>query len=366
MKIALYNLTATVKNGGLETFCWGLARNLSAKGIEVDLYGGKSNKIFPSIKNLRIITLPYIPRDKFPDFGSRFRKFMERISFCYHAFPQVKKNKYNYFCIFKPYDLPLALLVKKITTSKIIFFSGGTEFFKGYKSMAKKIDYFFSCSKFNAKQIEDYSGIKPIILPNAIDTELFIPLKPELELKKFLEIDEEKILITVCRLVGWKGIQYGIKAVKNLLDKGYNIKYLIIGEGEYRRELEKLVEDLGIKNKVLFLGNIENSKLPKYYSFAHIALFPSIADETFGISIGEAMSCGVSVISTKVGGIPEVVGDAGILVNPKDEKALAQSIKYLIENPSIRKEFSLKARNRIVNFFSWDNIVDQFLEYINA
>ncbi|MCM8809353.1 MAG: glycosyltransferase family 4 protein [Candidatus Omnitrophica bacterium] len=366
MKIALYNLTTTVKNGGIETFCWGLARNLSSRGIEVDLYGGNSNKIFPSIKNLRVIPLPYIPRDKFPNFGSRFRKFMERLSFCYHAFPQIRKNRYNFFCIFKPFDLPLALLIKKIKSSKIIFFSGGTEFFIGYKTMAKKIDFFFSCSKFNAKQIEDYCGIKPLILPNGIDTELFKPLQPATKLKEFLEIDEEKILITVCRLVGWKGVQYGVKALKILLEKGYKIKYLIIGEGEYRRNLEKLVKDLEIREKVLFLGNIENSQLPKYYSLAHIAIFPSIADETFGISIGEAMACGVPVISTKVGGIPEVVGDAGILVNPKDENAIAQSLEHLITNPHIRNELAMRARKRIINLFSWEIIINKFLEHISA
>ncbi len=366
MKIALYNVTTTIKNGGIESFCLGLARNLSKAGIEIDLYTGKTDKILPYQNNLKIITLPYVSRNKFPNFGSRFRKFMERLSFAYYAIPVLRKNNYNFFIIFKPYDLPVAILMKKVSNCKTIFFSGGTEFFAGYRLMIRRLDYFFSCSEFNAKQIENYSAVKPLILPNGIDTDLFKPQEPAIELKKKLQLRDEKILITVCRLVGWKGVQYGIKALKKIIENGYKVKYLIIGDGEYRKNLEKLVDELNINNHVLFLGNVENSELPKYYSISDIAIFPSIANETFGISIAEAMACEVPVISTNVGGIPEVVGYSGFLVEPYNEDEIASKIKTLIDNFSLRKEFAIKSRQRIVKNFSWDIIVNNFLERINA
>lgn len=366
MRIALYNITTTTRKGGIESFCWGLAKNLSKIGFEIDLYAGENNNTFQNQKNLKIITLPYIDRNKFPNFGSRFRKFMERLSFAYHALPVLRKNKYDFFCIFKPYDLPIAFLIKKMTNCKTIFFSGGTEFFIGYRSMIKGVDYFFSCSEFNAKQIEAYSKIKPLVLPNGIDTELFKPQEPATELKKKLGINEEKILITVCRLIGWKGVQYAIKAVKKVIDDGYKVKYLIIGDGDYRKTLERLVNSLNIGNHILFLGSIENFDLPKYYSISDIAIFPSIANETFGISIAEAMACGVPVISTNVGGIPEVVGDSGFLVSPCNEEEISNRIEILIADNSLRRELAIKGRRRIIENFSWNNIVTKFLEYINA
>jgi glycosyltransferase involved in cell wall biosynthesis len=367
LNIALYNLTTTIKKGGIETFCWGLAKNLSNRNIKIYLYGGKTNDILTDKENLEIITLSYLPRNKFPDFGSRFRKFMERLSFAYYALPELKKNKYDFFCIFKPYDFPVALYLKKLTNCKIIFFSGGTEFFPGYRKMVKKIDFLFSCSEFNANQIEEYTNVRPIVLPNGIDTDIFKPLMPDIKLKSELNIKEdETVIITVCRLVGWKGVQYSIRAVDKLIRAGYLIKYLVIGDGEERKNLEKIVFESNLNDKFIFLGNINNSLLPKYYSIADIAVFPSIANETFGISIAEAMSCGVPVISTTVGGIPEVVGDAGILVSPKDENAIADMIKFLIENSYVRKELGIKGRNRVIENFSWDRVIYRFLENISA
>lgn len=362
MKIALYNLTTTIKKGGIESFCWGLGENLSKKGIEIDLYSGKTDNILPFQENLKIITLPYVLRNKFPDFGSRFRKFMERLTFAYYALPELKKNKYDFFCIFKPYDLPVALYFKKLTNCKIIFFSGGTEFFPGYRTMIKKVDFLFSCSEFNAKQIEDYSGIKPRILPNGIDTELFRSCQQDLKLRNELKISDDFIIITVCRLIGLKGIQYGIKAVKILIEEGFKIKYLIIGDGEYKKNLEELVKALHIEDNVIFLGSKENSQLPKYYSLSHVAIFPSLADETFGISIAEAMSCGIPVISTNIGGIPEVIGKNGFLVSPCNDREIAIKLKLLINDESLRREMALEGRKRIIEKFSWEIIIDKFIK----
>jgi glycosyltransferase involved in cell wall biosynthesis len=227
------------------------------------------------------------------------------------------------------------------------------------------LDYFFSCSNFNASQIEKYCGIKPIVLPNGIDIETFKPLEPELELKNHLGITDEKVIISVCRLVGWKGLQYSIKAVNKLIIEGYKLKYLIIGDGEYRKNLENLVNELKINDNIIFLGSKNNFELPKYYSISDIAIFPSIANETFGISIAEAMACGVPLISTTVGGIPEVVGDVGFLVPPCDEDAIKDKIKLLINDSEIKREIGIKGRERILKNFSWDIVTKKFQELLN-
>ena len=361
MKIALYNLTTTTSFGGIETFNIEMGRALAKWGWTVDIYGGVSLQI-PEIPGVTIFTYPYIKRNLIPDLGSRFRKFGERLSFGLHTFADLTSRKYDYIYVSKPYDLAIVLLSSHFSKSKVIFGSQGTEFFAGYTYLLKKTDFLFSCSAFNAAQVEKHSGIRPLVLPNGVNTELFRPLNPDPQILTRLNIsDSESVVISACRLVGWKGVRYAIKAVAELIAKGYPIKYLIAGDGEEREQLEVLAKEYRISDSILFLGKIRNSDLPLYYSFADIAVFPSVADETFGISIAEAMSCGVPVVSTRVGGIPEVVAeDTGLLVPPKDSHSLAEAIEVLLSNREFREKTGGMARDRVVKCFSWDSVAKTF------
>ncbi len=361
MKIALYNLTTTTGFGGIETFNRELGRALAALGHTVHIYGGKG----PAIKDLpgvSVYSYPYIQRDSIPDLGTRFRKFGERLSFGISAFSDLTGRRYDYIYISKPYDLPVALLSAHFSKAKVIFGSGGTEFFPGYKYLAKKVDHFFSCSEFNASQIKEYCGLEPYVLHNGVNTELFRPLSPEVKIRQGLHIsDADSVVMSACRLVGWKGINYAIKAVAELVGKGHSLKYLIAGDGEERGKLEALAKESDISDRVIFLGSMQNSELPLYYSFADIAVFPSVADETFGISIAEAMACGVPVVTTRVGGIPEVVTEGtGILAPPRDAHSLAEAMESLLVDNVLREKTGAMAREWIVNSFSWDNIARTF------
>jgi len=81
----------------------------------------------------------------------------------------------------------------------------GTEFFAGYKYLVGKVDHFFACSEFNATQIEEYCGIRPRVLPNGVDTGLFMPRNPDPELSRKLGLDRsEDVIISACRLVDGK------------------------------------------------------------------------------------------------------------------------------------------------------------------
>ena len=116
-----------------------------------------------------------------------------------------------------------------------------------------------------------------------------------------------------------------------------------------------------MSDRVLFLGRIQNFELPLYYSFADVAVFPSVADETFGISIAEAMACGVPVVSTRVGGIPEVVADdTGLLVPPRDEHSLAQAIETLLADRVLREKTGERARYWVIEKFGWESVLKKF------
>ncbi len=365
MNIAFYNLTTTTKTGGIETFNFEMAKTLAGRGHRVHIFGGKGGPVQEMPGNVKILMYPFLERSKIPDLGTRFRKFIERLSFGAFAFRDLIKGNYNYIYVSKPFDLPVVLLASAFSKAKVIFGSGGTEFFPGYKSLVKKVDHFFSVSEFNAAQIHRYCVVMPSVLPNAVNTDIFKQTPPDMKLREELGLrDNEYIIISACRLVGWKGIQFSIKAVHRMIRKGHVIKYLIIGDGEDKKNLQALAKEMQIEDSVIFLGNLPNSRLPHYYSLSHTAVFPSIADETFGISIAEAMACGIPVVSTAVGGIPEVVAGDGLLVPPKDEEALAEAFEKLMADRGLREKMGDDGRKRVLANFSWNTIAEKFEGYI--
>jgi len=366
MKIAFYELHSTVSRGGIQSFVWGLADALSGRGHAVHIYGGKGN-ILPAMKSdVTVHRFPFVPRQYVPNFGSRFRKFGERLTFNCSSLMHLVQGKYDIIYINKSFDMPGVLLAGRLSKSIVIYGSHGTEFFPLYRYFAEKLDAFFSCSNFNASQVEEYCGIRPRVLYNGIDVDRFAPREPDLSLRRALGVDDGmKILASACRLIGWKGIQYAIMAVRSVVRDGRNVKYLIIGDGEYRKTLEALVRSAGLEENVIFLGAIPNEELPRYYSIVDVALFPSVSDETFGISIAEAMACGVPVVSTKVGGIQEVVTEGtGLLVPPRDEGAIAGAIYSLLRDEDLRRKFARQGRQWVVENFNWNRVADRFMEYV--
>ncbi|HWR89589.1 MAG TPA: glycosyltransferase family 4 protein [Dissulfurispiraceae bacterium] len=365
MRIALYNLTTTTKSGGIETFNWELGKALAARGHRVDLFGGIGAKARPGQDGLSVRLYPFLARERIPNLGTRFRKFAERLSFALFAVRDLAGGRYDFIYVSKPFDIPAALFSSRMSHARVIYGSGGTEFFPLYGSLVKKVDHFFACSAFNASQIEEYCGVRPRVLYNGVNTDLFRPLPPDETLRSAVGLGRDDfVLMSACRLVGWKGIQFALKALQKILRKGLAVQYVIIGDGEYRGDLEALSVRLGIAERVRFTGSVDNGLLPNYYSLAGAAVFPSIANETFGISIAEAMACGIPVLSTTVGGIPEVVGNAGILLPPADEGVLADALESFIANPDMRKETGARGRERVAQRFGWDVIVNTFENYL--
>ncbi|MBF0456387.1 MAG: glycosyltransferase family 4 protein [Nitrospirae bacterium] len=359
MKIAIYNLTATTKAGGVESFTLGIAAALVKRGHIVHIYGGKGSLIdMPG--GVAVFTYPYLNRRHVPNFGSRFRKLVERLSLMVFALVPLIRGRYDYLYIHKPYDLPAALLVSALSGAKAVFSSHGAEFFPGYRPMVKRLFRLFSCSLYNALDVERNASVRPIVLYNGIDTDKFRPMPKSVELINRHSPKDERIVLSICRLVGWKGLQYAISALVHI-DKSLSVKYLIGGEGPYENTLRKLASDLHVEDKVVFLGRLSSAEIPSYYSIAHAAIYPSVADETFGISIAEAMSCGVPVVAANVGGIPEVVTeDTGFLIPPGDAQAIAAAVNTLVMDEELRQRLGHAARHRVLGNFSWSVIANRF------
>ncbi|MFV0276686.1 MAG: glycosyltransferase, partial [Parahaliea sp.] len=116
---------------------------------------------------------------------------------------------------------------------------------------------------------------------------------------------------------------------------------------------ERLLGHLGIAERVRFVSGVSTGQLVAHYAEATLAVVPSLY-EGFGLPAGEAMACAVPVVSTDGGALPEVVGEAGVLVPAGQVEALAQAIAGLLEDPARRAQLGAAGRARIVERFSWE------------
>lgn len=205
---------------------------------------------------------------------------------------------------------------------------------------------------------------KIVIIYNGAKVEL--ASQPIAALKSRWGIEEDdKIIGTVARLEPVKGVEYFIKAATEVVRTIYGVKFLIIGDGMQRRELEDLVNALRIKDKVIFTGFLMNPQ--DALLIMDIFVLPSAEREGFSSALSEAMGFGLPVVATKVGGNLEAVYDGvnGILVSPKDVSSLAKAIISLLNDPLKAKKMGEESKKLYLEKFSAEIMVKKIEELYN-
>ncbi len=353
MKVCLYNVTTTTQFGGVETFVWKIAAHVATPGVQVDLWGGQGSITQAMPPEVRVFKFAYLSRQwlrRIPllNRSATLIKFLERLSFGLRALPKLVRERYDVIHIQKPYDLPIAVLVKFLTGSKLLFGCHGTDYFPGDKFFARFVDGAVSCSHFNASQIEEHYGLAPAVVFNGFDQTQFHPRPCDEALRAQFASPAETLLLYAGRLIRWKGIRYLLDAIAQL---DANIKLLLAGDGPDRASLEEQVHALGLEGRVFFLGRVEQADLPKYYLVSDLVVLPSLTHETFSIVACEALACERAVVGTKVGGIPELVEE---LVPPGDAEALAAKIRWLLANPMQRADIARRGHDQVWAFLTWE------------
>lgn len=197
------------------------------------------------------------------------------------------------------------------------------------------------------------------VIPFGIDIKKF-------ELTHMINVKKEEIkkkygfpiILFVGNLLPYKGLQYLILAMKEI--KG---NLLIIGDGNLKNELKKIVLKNCLENKVHFLGKKGYDELVPFYHACDIFVLPSLY-ESFGNVQLEAMACGKPVINTKIPtAVPEISihEETGLTVPPADSSAIAEAIEKLIENEEKRTKFGIRARERVENFYSIEAVSEKLL-----
>lgn len=211
------------------------------------------------------------------------------------------------------------------------------------------------------------------ILFNCVDTTKFRPIEKEnLNVNKVgYGIDaDSRVLLFAGRITWEKGIDKVLEAFDYI--KHDHVELLVIGDmamalQEKSPYADKLIK-LGKKyqGKIHFTGYVEHDKLPELYNLADIAVLPSMWEEPAGLTMVEAMACGTPVITTKSGGIPEYVADAGIVLerNENLSREIASSIDLLLEDRDLYQTLRNKGIERVRKNFDSSDYIDKFCEAI--
>jgi glycosyltransferase involved in cell wall biosynthesis len=381
LRVALFNVTTTTKLGGVETFVWELARHLAAAGLEVDVIGGDGGGGLSGTPGpgVRVRRAPFIRREwmrRLPIVSRMYglTKFAERLTFAATTLPWLLRGDYDILHIQKPFDLPVGAVVRRLTRgrTRLVFGCHGRDFFAGDRRWTRAVDVTVSCSATNAAEVAEHYNLTPRVIYNGIDTDRFVPRPADdaaiARLRARLTGGTERpVLLQVGRQVRWKGAEYAIAALAQLRADPAPV-LILAGDGPYRADLEHQARVLGVADRVIFLGAFPHESMPDLYAAVDLVLGTSFVNETFGISLCEALACERPVVASDFGGFREVVrhGETGILVPPQDPAALATAIDGLLADPARRRALASAGRQDTVTRFSWPAVVERVLAAYTA
>ncbi|HJV33352.1 MAG TPA: glycosyltransferase, partial [Patescibacteria group bacterium] len=203
------------------------------------------------------------------------------------------------------------------------------------------------------------------VIPNAVDTKHFSREYPPQELEalkaKLGKKEGDVFIITTSRLVPKNAVGDVIESLRSLPER---YRFAVLGIGPLEAELKARVERLGLRERVLFLGQVDHKEMPKYLRISDIFTRPSLS-EGMGNSFVEAMAAGLPVVATQEGGIADFLFDpdrnpekppTGLAVDPRDPEALARQFRRLTEDAELRDRIVANARALAFAKYDWEKI----------
>ncbi|WP_414468850.1 glycosyltransferase family 4 protein [Methanobacterium sp. ACI-7] len=357
-------------HGGIELVAYHLALEIAKKDYKINVFTTSINSkdLLETSNNMNIFR-----------YGTSFKVASANISFGLFYKPFKHYPDIVHAHSPTPYsDIPALIHSKKNKVPFIITYhadaqgTGGSlirnlgvsTYNKVLNSVLSNADIIIATSKSYINESEFLVNYKEktTIIPNGIDIDSFdIPYSKK-ECRERLGFSNNKyIILFFGNLVAYKGPDILLKAFKLVKKEIKNVELVFAGRGEMQEELELLSKKLNINDSVTFSGFIPEKLKPFYFKAADIFCLPSTTmAEAFGIVNLEAMACNLPIISSRLGGIPDIIneGKTGLLVNPGDYKSLADNITYLLENEELTKKMGDSGRKK-VNEYSWKNIADK-------
>jgi glycosyltransferase involved in cell wall biosynthesis len=199
------------------------------------------------------------------------------------------------------------------------------------------------------------------IVPVGVDPELFEPMATVTRRPGHL-------ITTASADVAMKGLSYLLEALAKLRTERDDLHLTVIGRKKVGGRSEETIERLGLTDVVEFVSGVPDQRIVELYSEAELAVVPSLY-EGFSLPAIEAMSCGVPVVATTGGALPEVVGadeETAFLVAPGDAEALAARIRSALADPELRAKVGAAGRQRVIDQWSWRHTAERTVEQYRA
>lgn len=223
-------------------------------------------------------------------------------------------------------------------------------------------------SRFMVDQLKNFWQVpanKIDVIPNGVDLgryRRFTGQDLSVFRRRFAD-DDDRIIFHIGRLVHEKGTHTLVKAAPEILARFPNTRFLIAGRGPMSSKLQALASNLGVSERIDFLGFISNEDRDRLYQIADTAVFPSLY-EPFGIVALEAMAAGVPVVASNVGGLAEVIDsfETGLLHTPDNPDSLAWAVCEVLRDSSEAKVWAENALEQLRTLFSWAHVARETAE----
>jgi glycosyltransferase involved in cell wall biosynthesis len=249
----------------------------------------------------------------------------------------------------------------------LVSFNWFLRFFE--EGMLKRARKIIAVSHFTKWELTNYYKIperKIRVIHNGVDINKFKPAADKRRVKMQLGLNPDDLaIVSVGRLYARKGLFTLIESMPAIIKRFPTAKFIISGKGQ-SDEMHKLndhAERLGVKGNIVFTGYTPDKELPKLYQAADVFAFSTFY-EHHPFAVLEALSTGLPIVTTTVGGIPETIenGKNGFLVEPFNSEAFSEKIIYLLEHPAFAAEMGASARKTIVENYDWRIVVKEAMK----
>lgn len=353
-------------------------------GADFDMVTLRFDRSLPKVEKIGNVTVYRVGFTSFsnkkisPDnlpFYLNLNKFILPITGFFKAFFLHRKNNYDCFWSMMATYNSFGALFMKLVFKKVPFILTLQEgdpipYIKKkarivwplFVSVFRKADYIQAISKYLAGFAREMGSKSPIfIVPNGVDIENFtreFPEKELVDLEKRLQKKEKDIfMITTSRLVSKNDVASLVSAMLYLPPK---IKLLVAGSGPLEGGLRAQAKNLGVDDRIKFLGWVSHADMPKYLQVSDIFIRTPIS-EGFGNSYVEAMAAGLPCIATPVGGIVDFIKDeeTGLFAEVRDPKSIADAVNKLMKGGALVKKIKINAFKMVTEKYDWDIIARQ-------
>ncbi|MFL3019871.1 MAG: glycosyltransferase family 4 protein [Candidatus Poriferisodalaceae bacterium] len=230
--------------------------------------------------------------------------------------------------------------------------------------VAKRLPRILTVSSNSHDDIVKDHGVDPErlhIVHVGVDPQQFRPLTD-------VEVVPGRLMTTASADVAMKGLAFLLEALAKLRAEDDTIHLVVIGKPKYDSRATQLIKELDLSSSIEFITGVPDQRIVELYNQAQLAVVPSLY-EGFSLPAIEAMSCGVPLIATTGGALPEVVGDDGVTalqVPPGDSEALAAKIKWGLTQKDLRSTVGAAGRERVIQNFSWTITAERTVEHYRA